>query len=52
MSIPQHTLAPPVTLSVAEWNVIIQALGYLPGMVGQPIVAAVMAQTKPKPEAE
>lgn len=48
--IPQHTPAPPVVLSVAEWNTIVQALGYLPGMVAQPIVAAVMAQTQPKPK--
>lgn len=48
--IPQHTLAKPVVLSVAEWNTIIQALGYLPGIVANPISAAIQAQQR-EPEA-
>ncbi|WP_436355684.1 hypothetical protein [Brevundimonas sp. CEF1] len=49
--IPQHILAAPVSLTVAEWNHVVQALGYLPAVVGGPIVGAIQAQTQKAPPA-
>ena len=42
--IPQHTPAQPVTLSIHEWNTILGALQFLPGLVASPISAAIQAQ--------
>lgn len=47
--IPQHTLAAPVVLSIAEWNAVVGALQFLPGVVAGPIIAAIQAQQQPSP---
>lgn len=39
-----NLLAAPVVLSFAQWNAIISALQFLPGMVAQPIVAGIQGQ--------
>lgn len=45
--IPSHILAKPVVLTVEQWNTILSALRYLPGVLADPIVEALQVQQQP-----